>query len=178
VIKPVRTGIKNIGINLTYPGRLLNNLLQGKWTGAGDETLRFAYNTTIGLGGFFDMATQRNIPRSDADFGQTLGKWGWRPQFYLMLPIFGPSNDRDVVGLAADTASNPLTYLSPYSSISTGPLTYISPYTYVSYGIIYNNLTDTVDGNVRLTETKKDPYSELEYAWTFARANRAVDFQV
>jgi len=178
VAKPVRNGIKNAGVNITYPIRLLNNLLQGKWTGAGNETLRFLCNTTLGLGGFFDAATEKKIPKSDADFGQTLGQWGWRPKFYLMLPIFGPSNDRDLLGLAADTAANPLTYLSPYSSISGEPWTYISPYTYVSYGITYNNLTDTVDGEVRLMETEKDAYSELQYAWTFIRANRVADFQV
>ena len=176
--KPMRNGIKNIGVNITYPQRLINNLLQGKWGGAGDETLRFLCNSTMGLGGFFDVATQKKIPKSDADFGQTLGKWGWHPHFYLMLPIFGPSNDRDAVGFAADTAANPLTYLSPYSSVETGPWTYISPYTYISYGITYNNLTDTVDSSVRLIRTEQDAYSELQYAWTFVRANRVADFQV
>jgi hypothetical protein len=95
-----------------------------------------------------------------------------------MLPIFGPSNDRDAVGFAADTAANPLTYLSPYSATAAGPFTYISPYTYISYAITYNNLTDTVDSAVRLTKTEKDAYSELQYAWTFVRANRVADFQV
>ena len=88
--KPVRTGIGNIGKNLTYPGRLINNLLQGKWRGARDETYRFACNTTVGVAGFFDVGTKWNIPKSDADFGQTFGQWGWQPQFFLMLPIFGP----------------------------------------------------------------------------------------
>src|ERR1043165_8972351 len=79
VIKPIRTGIGNFGKNLTYPGRLINNLLQGKWIGAGDESLRFVCNTTVGVAGFFDVATKRKIPRSEADFGQTFGKWGWNP---------------------------------------------------------------------------------------------------
>ncbi len=178
VVRPVRTGIRNIGANIAYPVRLFNNLLQGKWTGAGNETERFVVNTAFGLAGFFDVATPSDIPKSDADFGQTLGQWGWRPHFYIMLPVFGPSNDRDTVGLAGDTASNPLTYISPYSSMSAGPWTYISPYTYVSYGVTYNNLTDTVDGDVRLTETEMDAYAQLQYAWTFARANRVADFQV
>ena len=81
VVKPVRTGIGNFGKNLTYPGRLINNLLQGKWTGARDETYRFVCNTTVGVAGFLDVATKWNIPKSDADFGQTFGQWGWKPQF-------------------------------------------------------------------------------------------------
>ena len=114
VFKPVRTGIGNFGKNIIYPGRLINNLLQGKWGGARDETYRFCCNTTVGVAGFIDVASKWNIPKSDADFGQTFGQWGWKPQCYVMLPIFGPSNERDTVGLAADTAANPLTYVAPY----------------------------------------------------------------
>ncbi|HEX7617169.1 MAG TPA: VacJ family lipoprotein, partial [Verrucomicrobiae bacterium] len=92
VRKPIRTGIGNFGRNLTYPGRLINNLLQGKWSGARDESWRFVCNTTVGVAGFWDVATKWDISKSDADFGQTFGKWGWRPDFFLMLPVFGPSN--------------------------------------------------------------------------------------
>src|SRR4051812_37590851 len=95
--EPVRTWLRNFGKNLTYPGRLLNNMLQGKWAGAGAESRRFLVNTTFGVAGFIDIATKRGIPKSDADFGQTFGQWGWDPQFYLMLPFLGPSNDRDAV---------------------------------------------------------------------------------
>jgi ABC-type transporter lipoprotein component MlaA len=178
VIKPVRTGIDNFGKNIIYPGRLINNLLQGKWAGARDETYRFGCNTTVGLAGFIDVATKWKIPKADADFGQTFGQWGWNPQFYIMLPIFGPSNERDTIGLAADTAANPLTYIAPYPARTPGYLTYISPYTYISYGILYNDLTDTVDDYVRLARSEMDAYSELQYAWTFARKNRVADFQV
>lgn len=130
VMKPLRTGIGNFGKNLTYPGRLINNLLQGKWVGARDESYRFVCNSTAGLGGFFDVGTRWDIPKSDADFGQTFGLWGWTPHFYLMLPLFGPSNDRDAIGLAADTASNPLLYIAPYEIEADNPLTYLGPYTY------------------------------------------------
>jgi len=178
VIKPVRTGIGNFGKNITYPGRLINNLLQGKWGGARDETYRFGCNTTVGVAGFFDVASKWKIPPSDADFGQTFGQWGWKPQCYLMLPIYGPSNERDTVGLAADTAANPLTYIAPYPARTPEYLTYVSPYTYISYGILYNDLTDTVDDYVRVAQSEMDAYSELQYAWTFVRKNRVADFQV
>jgi ABC-type transporter lipoprotein component MlaA/pimeloyl-ACP methyl ester carboxylesterase len=178
VVKPVRTSIGNFGHNLTYPGRLINNLLQGKWQGARDETYRFACNTTIGVIGLFDPATKWKIPKSDADFGQTFGKWGWEPQFFIMLPIYGPSNDRDTVGLAADTAANPLLYISPYDFDINKPLTYLGPYSYVSYAVMYNNLADSVGEYVRFSQAEADPYSEIQYAWTFARANQVADFQV
>jgi ABC-type transporter lipoprotein component MlaA/pimeloyl-ACP methyl ester carboxylesterase len=178
VVKPVRTGIGNFGKNLTYPGRLINNLLQGKWSGARDESYRFVCNTTVGVAGFFDVGTKWKIPKSDADFGQTFGQWGWKPEFFLMLPVFGPSNERDTVGLAADTAANPLIYISPYNFVANDPLTYLGPYTYLSYAVMYNDLADSVGEYVRFSQAEMDPYSEIQYAWTFARANRVADFQV
>lgn len=178
VRKPVRTSINNFTRNVTYPVRLLNNVLQGKWAGARHETDRFFCNTVVGAAGFVDVATKWNIPKSDADFGQTLGKWGWNPQCYLMLPLYGPSNERDAVGLAADTAANPWTYITPYPSENGDLLTYISPYSYYSYFAMYNNLSDSVDDYVRFSKTEEDPYSEIQYAWTFARKNKVADFQV
>jgi ABC-type transporter lipoprotein component MlaA/pimeloyl-ACP methyl ester carboxylesterase len=178
VAKPVRTGIGNFGKNITYPGRLINNLLQGKWAGARDETYRFGCNTTVGVAGFIDVASKWDILKSDADFGQTFGQWGWKPACYIMLPIFGPSNERDTLGLAADTAADPLTYIAPYPARTPKYLTYVSPYTYISYGILYNNLTDTVNDYVRVAQSEADAYSELQYAWTFVRENRVADFQV
>jgi ABC-type transporter lipoprotein component MlaA/pimeloyl-ACP methyl ester carboxylesterase len=178
VVKPIRTGIGNFGKNLTYPGRLINNLLQGKWSGARDESYRFVCNTTVGVGGFFDVGTKWKIPKSDADFGQTFGQWGWKPACFLMLPIFGPSNERDTIGLAADTAANPLIYIAPYKFVANDPLTYLGPYTYFTYAVMYNDLADSVDEYVRFSQAEMDPYSEIQYAWTFARANRVANFQV
>jgi ABC-type transporter lipoprotein component MlaA/pimeloyl-ACP methyl ester carboxylesterase len=178
VFKRARTGIGNFGKNLTYPGRLINNLLQGKWIGARDETYRFVCNSTVGVAGFWDVSTKWKIPKSDADFGQTFGKWGWEPNCFLMLPIFGPSNERDTLGLAADTAANPLLYIAPYEFNANDPLTYLGPYSYFTYAVMYNNLTDSVDEYVRFSKAEADPYSEIQYAWTFARANRVADFQV
>ena len=178
VAKPVRTGIGNFGKNLTYPVRLINNLLQGKWNGARDESYRFLCNTTVGVAGFFDVASKWKIPKSDADFGQTFGQWGWKPGCFLMLPLYGPSNERDTLGLAADTAANPLLYIAPYDFRADNPLTYLGPYTYFTYAVMYNDLTDSVGEYVRFSQAEMDPYSEVQYAWTFARANRVADFQV
>ena len=178
VMKPVRTGIANFGRNIAYPGRLINNLLQGKCRGAWDETQRFYFNTLTGLGGFIDVAGQAKLPKSDADFGQTFGQWGWEPQWYLMLPIFGPSNERDLLGFGADTAANPLTYLTAYDFDAGNPLTYFSPYTYYSGALLYNNLTDSVEDTLRFSETEMDPYSVIQYAWTFVRKGHVADYRV
>jgi len=178
VVKPVRTGIRNFGRNLTYPGRLINNLLQGKWSGARDETYRFLGNSTVGIGGFFDVATKWKVKKSEADFGQTFGQWGWKPNFFLMLPFLGPSNDRDTIGWGADTAANPLLYIAPYKFDGDDPLTYLGPYTYFTYAVMYNDLSDTVRESVRFSQAEPDPYSEIQYAWTFARENRVADFKV
>jgi ABC-type transporter lipoprotein component MlaA len=176
--KPARTGIANFGRNITYPGRLINHLLQGRWKGARDETHRFFCNTIAGGAGFVDVASKWKLPKSDADFGQTFGKWGWKPQCYVMLPLFGPSNERDTLGFAADTAANPLAYITPYSITTENPLTFISPYMYFNYAVTYNNLADTVDGYVRFARTETDPYSVIQYAWTFVRKDRAPDFEL
>jgi len=175
VIKPIRSGIRNVARNVTYPGRLINNLLQGNWTGARDETYRFFGNTLVGAGGLFDVASQWHIPKSDADFGLTFGHWGWKPSFFLMLPLIGPSNDRDTVGLAADSAADPLYYYRPYSFHIDRPLTYLSPYGYFNVGARYNQLTESADQYVRFARTEKAPYYKLEYAWTFARETRVAD---
>lgn len=178
VRKPVRTGIGNFGKNLTYPGRLINNLLQGKWTGARDESYRFVCNTTVGVAGFFDVGTKWNIPKSEADFGQTFGQWGWKPNYFLMLPLLGPSNERDLLGSAADTAANPLLYIAPYDFEASNPLTWLGPYTYFTYAVMYNDLSDTVNEYVRFSQAEMDPYATIQYAWTFVRENRVADFQV
>jgi ABC-type transporter lipoprotein component MlaA len=178
VAKPLRRGIGNFGKNLVYPVRLINNLLQGKWVGARDESYRFVCNTTIGLAGFIDVASKQGIPKSDADFGQTLGQWGWKPHCFLMLPVFGPSNERDTLGLGADTAANPLLYIAPYAFVASNPMTYLGPYTYFTYAVMYNDFSDTVGEYVRFSQAEMDPYSKVQYALTFARENRVADFEV
>jgi hypothetical protein len=95
-----------------------------------------------------------------------------------MLPFLGPSNERDTVGLAADTAANPLLYIAPYRFNANNPLSYLGPYTYFTYAVMYNDFADTVRETVRFSQAEMDPYSEIQYAWTFVRENRVADFQV
>jgi hypothetical protein len=95
-----------------------------------------------------------------------------------MLPLFGPGNERDTVGLAADTASTPLLYISPYKFNASHPLTYFGPYSYFTYAVMYNDLSDNVDDYVRFSKAEMDPYAEIQYAWTFVRENRVANFRV
>src|SRR5690554_1587943 len=95
-------GVTNVFNNLGEPKNLVNNLLQGKTRDAGIDTARFLLNTTIGVGGVFDVATRMGLQRNDEDFGQTLGAWGVDSGPFVMLPFFGPSTVRDAGGRAAD----------------------------------------------------------------------------
>jgi phospholipid-binding lipoprotein MlaA len=96
-------GVSNFFKNLTEVTNLMNSLLQFKVDKFGSTTSRIVINTTLGVGGLFDVATTGGFQRSNEDFGQTLGYYGLGPGPYLVLPILGPSNLRDTAGLAVDT---------------------------------------------------------------------------
>lgn len=91
-------GVRNFFRNLNYPVTLINALLQGKPNRAAEATGRFMINSTIGLLGFFDVATKAGIPNYDEDFGQTMAVWGWEESRYLVMPFLGPFTVRDVLG--------------------------------------------------------------------------------
>ena len=103
----VRDMVRNFLENLRTPQVLANDILQGDMAGAGDTSLRFVANTTIGLGGLFDIMPAR---KRWEDFGQTLGVWGLGEGFYVMLPVLGPSSLRDAVGLAVDSFTDPINW--------------------------------------------------------------------
>lgn len=106
----MRNTVNNFSENLSMPGVAVNSLLQGDLRGTGLATLRFVMNTTIGIGGLFDAASELNIPEHQTDFGETLAVWGSGEGAYIELPVFGPSTQRDTVGLVVDFFTNPLTY--------------------------------------------------------------------
>lgn len=95
--------------NLGEPVNFANGLLQGDMERAVTSMLRFAFNSTIGLAGIFDVAEGIDLSRSDEDFGQTLAVWGVGEGPYLVLPLFGPSNPRDAVGMGVDWLMDPFT---------------------------------------------------------------------
>lgn len=108
---PVRTGVSNALSNLNTPVKLGNDILEGKPRRAGDTTMRFLINSTVGVLGVFDVASEWGYGKHDANFGLTLGHWGVPDGPYLFLPIVGPSNPRDLSGFAVDTVSDPFMWV-------------------------------------------------------------------
>jgi phospholipid-binding lipoprotein MlaA len=105
-------GVRNFFRNLSFPVDFLNLVLQGKFGDSVQATTRFLINTTVGLGGFFDVATREGIPRYEEDFGQTLAVWGWSESRYLVMPLFGPYTVRDFLGRSFYGYFHPLSYLA------------------------------------------------------------------
>ncbi len=112
----VESAVTNFFANLRDVGIFFNDLLQGKFAAAGTDAGRLVMNTTLGLGGLFDIATEAGLTKHDEDFGQTLGRWGADPGPYLMLPLLGPSTLRDTGGLLVDYALDPVNWLRDHQA--------------------------------------------------------------
>lgn len=142
---PVRTGVRNVLGNLRTPVILVNDMLQGEPRRAGDTLGRFVINTTLGLGGIFDVAASRfGVRGHSEDFGQTFARWGVGEGPFLFIPILGPSNPRDLTGSVADVAADPLSWFGQ--------------------GIVVSALTGTRAGMtvVNTREGLLDPLAQLE----------------
>lgn len=109
-----RIGVSNFFYNITTPIRFVNSVLQFKMKDAGNELIRLAINSTLGVGGLGDFAKgQLDIKRKNEDLGQTFGTYGIGHGFYLVWPLLGPSSLRDSVGLVGDGFLNPINYVRP-----------------------------------------------------------------
>ncbi len=109
--EPLDKGVANFFNNMLDFPSALNNLLQFKLSRAATDVGRILVNSTLGLLGFIDVASNMDMPSYKEDFGQTLGYWGIDPGPYLVLPILGPRNVRDTVGLVVDWYTQPVAYL-------------------------------------------------------------------
>lgn len=144
---PVRKGVGNVFRNLAEPTTIVNGVLQGKFKQAGNDFLRFAVNSTVGLLGWFDPATRLGLEHHEEDFGQTFSVWGFARGPYLVLPLLGPSTVTDGVGIVPSTL-----YTDPR---------YAAGYSVVTYTIL---AVDTIDSRARLLGASKvvdlqlDPY--------------------
>lgn len=105
-----RRGVSNFFDNINNISVLANNLLQFKLQAAANDTGRLMLNTSMGVGGLFDVASWIGFDKNEEDFGQTLGYWGVPAGPYIVIPLFGPSTVRDGFGFAADNATNPLNH--------------------------------------------------------------------
>lgn len=132
----VQTGVTNFLRNLRAPVLFANFVLQGDAKGAEDTFVRFLVNTTIGLAGFIDVATDLGHPYRSTDFGLTLGHWGLEEGAYLVLPLFGPSTIRDTAGMVGDGFADPWGYVLQANDLDT--------WIYVRAGV------QAVDGRARI----------------------------
>jgi len=107
---PAREGVHNFLTNINLPVVFANDVLQGDTDRAGQTLGRMTVNTTLGIGGLFDVALRMGIPSHDTDFGITLGTWGLGEGPYLMLPLLGPAPPRDLAGRVVDIFLDPVTY--------------------------------------------------------------------
>jgi phospholipid-binding lipoprotein MlaA len=108
--KVVRRAIANVSSNVGEPVVFANDMLQGHPRTAGRTAARFLLNSTMGVGGLFDLAKRAGVPHHDNDLGITLGRWGAQPGPYIYLPMVGPTTFRDGIGALAEFAFDPLTY--------------------------------------------------------------------
>lgn len=157
---PVQRGIHNIFDNAAVVRRLVNNLLQAKFVGAGKEVARFTINSTVGLVGFFDVAKDGlGIEQSDEDTGQTFGVWGIGPGPYLVLPFLFPMTVRDGIGYVFDAAMTPYVYFIPW---------------YANVGITATNTVNerslNLDRFERVEESTVDLYGAVRNAYLQRRA--------
>ena len=160
----VRVGVRRFFSNITTPIRLVNSLLQFKIKEAGSELSRMAINTTLGLAGFMDPATERwKIYKHREDVGQTLGFYGAGPGFYLNLPFFGPSSLRDSAGLVGDIFLDPVTYIFPHNRFAAMGV--------FAYDRGINETSLTIGFYEEMKEAAIDPYILTRNAYNQHREN-------
>ncbi len=176
----VRKGISNFFSNQSDVMSFFNSLAQLKLEAAAKNAMRVGINTTVGLGGIIDWATQLKIDKHKEDFGQTMAFWGVSSGPYVVLPFFGPSTVRDSLGLCIDVKTdvnqqvanigvrNTLTllrltdkrerYLTLSDAVKQASL---DPYTFTRDAYLQKRLNDIYDGNPPMMDDLEDPDSSL-----------------
>ncbi len=159
-----RTGVSNFFSNINDVIVALNNLLQGKFTQAASDVGRIVVNTTVGLLGTIDVATEIGLEKHNEDFGQTLGRWGIGNGPYLVLPFIGPSSFRDAVGWLVDYYTDPITYVDDISTRN------------ILWGTrIVNRRAELLDTTSIVETAALDPYEFIRDAYLQRRRNLVYD---
>jgi phospholipid-binding lipoprotein MlaA len=160
VPSPVRTGVSNFFGNIGDAWSFVNNLLQADVEGALYSFWRVAVNTTFGLGGILDPATEMRLDRHRKDFGLTLGRWGMPPGPYLVLPILGPSTLRDTIALPVDTYGSLTNHIQDV------------PVRNSLFGVhVVDTRAQLLNATNLLDQAALDPYSFTRDAWLQKRRN-------
>jgi phospholipid-binding lipoprotein MlaA len=159
----VRTSVGNFFSNINDVRVVVNQTLQGKFTTAYADLGRVLMNSTLGVVGLFDIASEAGVEKHQEDFGQTLGWYGIPDGPYLMLPLFGPSNVRDTVGFGVDWFTDPVHYVDP------------AGWRYgLGGGRIVNRRADLL-GATDVLKTTLDPYQFARDAYLQRRLNLVYD---
>lgn len=165
VPEDIRLSVSNFFKNLTTPIRFVSSLLQLNIKKAGNELVRFVYNSTAGIGGLADVAkTDLDIKRHEEDLGQAIGHYGVGHGFYIVWPVLGPSSLRDTIGMVGDRFLDPVNYVNPFID-SLG----ISAYDRVNETSFY--IGDYED----LKKSAIDPYVSIRDAYTQHRKKKVEE---
>lgn len=152
----LRIRVRNFFINLLFPVRFVNSILQGNIGGAAVELSRFVVNSTLGIGGLFDPSSRGlNLPMQDEDLGQTLGVYGLGHGIFLTMPVLGPYTARSLVGWAGDGFLDPVTWYVQPMLLSWGVKGYKK----------FNEVSLTLGDYEALKEAAIDPYVAIRNAY-------------
>ncbi len=166
----VQTGIGNFFSNLKDVNVVLNDLMQAKFMQGGEDFGRFLLNSSIGLGGLFDIATDAGLVKHEEDFDQTFATWGIPQGPYLVLPVLGPTTGRGIPGGILDVAANPASYVgkpiqmlallneraNADSSIKIVDEAALDPYVFTREGFLQRRNHLITDGKSDLLEESLD----------------------
>jgi phospholipid-binding lipoprotein MlaA len=178
----VERSVTNFFYNIADVTSVVNNALQFKMSRAGSDVGRIFINSTVGVLGFFDVATNVGLPSYKEDFGQTLGYWGLEPGAYVVLPILGPSNMRDTMGWAGDILTDPMiniradqiywgllslemvdrraAYLNTSQIIEGAG---VDSYSFLRDAYLQRRLNLVYDGNPPPVEVREDFWDEIDF---------------
>jgi len=172
---PVNQGITNFYSNINDITVFGNDLLQFKLLQGGKDLGRFFVNTTVGLGGFVDVASKMNLPKHNEDFDQTLALWGLPSGPYGVIPLFGPSTPRGIFGLAGDTASNPITWINPMAGYALGSSWHSLDWVILGSGMlrITDQRADLLSASKIMDEASVDRYEFMRNAY-FQQRNYVI----
>lgn len=145
--KTLRTGINNFFSNISYLNVIMNDFLQGKFEQGVNDSIRFIFNSTLGIGGIFDVATtDLKLEKNYEDFGQTLATWGVSKGRYIYLPMLGPNTSRNLPNYIPVVLLNPFLYLSTPIVVSTSVLSML------------NKRSNLIEASNMRDEIAVDPY--------------------